>query len=324
MKRFMKTCAVMAAVLCLLGLLLGVTASSLRGREAISEVVEKVTGGWVHINMDDIKNWGLTVGKNVSEIVDNMGVDYDINEHTIFEHSHKIYKGDVAKYCPGDNVEKLEVAVGGCLFETKASGDGKFYIEADNVNKFQGYVEGGTLYIKATDGAKNWSRAGSCSIILYVPRDCVFEEVEMEMGAGVMEISDLRSAGEISLEVGAGKIVIDRISSPDLELEIGAGEIQLKDMEVGELSAGIGMGNFAAAGSADGDVKIECSMGNVELTLFGGEKSFNYSIECSMGNVDLGGGSYSGLAKEKKIQNGAAKTMEIECSMGNVTVSFDN
>lgn len=326
MKKFMKACVITAAVLCLLGLLLGVTAGSIRGREAISKAVETVTGGKVTVSMDDIKGWGIMVGDRVGDIaqlVDN-GVNYDLGDSSMFEHSYKIYKGNVSKYCPGSGIENLDVKVGGCVFETKTSGDGKFYIEVTNSHKFQGYVKDDTLYIKASSGAKTWNRIGSCSITLYVPEDFEFESVEMELGAGVMEFSNLRALDEISLEVGAGQIVIDKVKSPSLELEIGAGEIQLKGMEAGKLSAEIGMGNFTAKGSASEDVDIKCSMGNVDLKLSGSEQSFNYSIECAMGNVDLGGSSYSGLAKEKNIQNGADKTMEIECSMGNITVKFDN
>lgn len=343
MKRFMKTCAVIAAVLCLLGLLLGVTASSLRGRKAISEVVEKVTGGWVHVNVDDFWEWSFSVGKRMGNIAQQVteqiesvedlelwqGVEitdfgYDVSEKSMFEHGYKLYKGNVSKYCPGEQIVNLDVNVGGCVFETKASADDKFYIEVKNANKFQGYVEDETLYIKAADGAKSWNKTKSCRITLYVPGNFSFGSVEVAMGAGTLAFSELKALEDISLEVGAGQIVVERIQGLDLELEIGAGEIRLRDMEAGELAAEIGLGSFKAEGSVSGNVDISCSMGNVDLNLSDSEESFDYLIQCAMGNIDLGGGSYSGLAKEKKIQNGAARTMEIECSMGNVKVTFDN
>lgn len=343
MKRFMKTCAIIAAALCLLGLLLGVTASSLRGREAISEVVEKVTGGWVHVNMDDFWGWSVSVGRKMGAVVQQVtdqietaenlellpggmtDFGYDVSEKSMFEHGYQLYKGDVKKYCPGEEVENLDVNVGGCTLETKASSDGKFYIEVKNASKFQGYVEGGTLYIKAADGAKSWNKAKSCHITLYVPRDFSFVSVEVAMGAGTLDFSELKAREDISLEVGAGQIVVKSIQSAGhLELEIGAGEIRLQDMEAGELAAEIGMGSFTAEGSVTGNVEIQCSMGNVELDLADSEESFDYVIQCAMGSINLGGGSYSGLAQEKRIQNGAARTMEIECSMGNVEVNFNN
>lgn len=319
MKKFMKGCAVTAAVLFLLGLLLAIAGGTARGSAAISEVVQKVTGGRVNVNFGDVKDWGITI----ADSIDSLGVNYDIGDSSMFEHSYKIYKGDVSKYCPGTGIENLDIEVGGCVFETKASKDDSFYIEVAKAYKFQGYVKGSTLYIKASNGAKTWNKIGSCTITLYVPRDFMFGTVDMEMGAGVMEFSDLRAGDCISIEVGAGQIVIDNIQSNEIELEIGAGEIELKNMEVwGKLTAEIGMGNFEANGVVMGDADIECAMGNVDLELSGSETSYNYTVECAMGNIDIGDHSYSGLAKETSINNGAGNTIEIECAMGNVTVSF--
>lgn len=327
MKKFMKGCAITAAVFCLLGLLLAIAGGTARGSAAISEVVRRVTGGRVTVNFDDVKDWGVMIHDNIKSIdsvtITDWGVNYDINDRSMFAHSQKIYKGDVSKYCPGTGIENLDIEVGGCILEAKTSKDDSFYIEVNKAYKFQGYVEDATLYIKASNGAKTWNKMGSCTITLYVPRDFMFGTVEVELGAGVLEFSDLRAGDCISLEVGAGQIGIDNLQSNELNLEIGAGEIELENMEVwGELAAEIGMGNFEAHGTVYADANIQCSMGNVDLELAGGETSYNYIVECAMGNIDIGNHSYSGLAKETSINNGAGVTVEIQCAMGNVSVSF--
>lgn len=340
MKKFMKGCAITAAVLCLLGLLLATAAGTARGSQAISEVVAKVTGGRVSVNLGDIKDWGIILRERVSEATTEVGdvieqieevdavegthVHYDIHDSSMFEHSYKIYKGDVDKYCPGTGIENLDIEVGGCILETEVSNDDNFYIEVEKAYKFQGYVKDQTLYIKASSGAKSWNKLGSTVVTLYVPEYFKFGTVDVEMGAGMLEFSDLRAGDLISLEVGAGQIAVDHIESNSLELEIGAGEIVLDDMEVwGELTAEIGMGNLEACGIVSADASIECSMGNVDLKLKDSEESYNYVLECAMGNIDIGNNSYSGLAKEKDINNrGAERTIKIECAMGNVTVSF--
>ena len=317
--------------MCLLGLLLAIAGGTARGSAAISEVVRKVTRGRVTVNFDDVKDWGVMIHDTIesatntieSATITDWGVNYDINEHSMFEHSHKIYKGDVPKYCLGDDVADLDIEVGGCILETKTSKDNSFYVEVTKAYKFQGYVEDATLYIKASNGAQTWNKMGSCTITLYVPRDFWFEDVDIEMGAGVLEFSDLLASDCISLEVGAGQIVIDNICSNELELEIGAGEIVLKNMDVyKELSAEVGMGNFEANAVVMGDAEIQCSMGNVNLELAGSEQNYNYNIECAMGNIDLGNRSYSGLAREMSINNNAGVTVDIQCAMGNVSVSF--
>lgn len=322
MKKFMKGCAITAAVLCLLGLLLAIAGGTARGSDIISEVVQKVTGGRVHVDFGDVKDWGVTIADTIDTI--DSGVNYDINDQSIFAHSQKIYKGDVAKYSLGKGIENLDIEVGGCILEARASSDDNFYIEAEKAYKFQGYVEGSTLYVKASNGAKTWNRMGSCTITLYIPEGFTFGTVEMEMGAGVLEFDDLRAGDFVYLTAGAGQIVIDSIQSSQVELEVGAGEIKLKGMEVGELEAEVGMGNFEARGIITGQAEIKCAMGNVDLRLAGSEKNYNYSVECAMGNIDIGGHSYSGLSKKTDIDNGAGNDIDLNCAMGNVTVSFEN
>ncbi len=322
MFKFMKGCAITAAVLCLLGLLLVIAGGTARGSQAIAEVVEKVTGGRVSVNFEDVEDWGVTI----ADVIDS-GACYEIseNEYYIFQDTNEIYKGDVPKYCLGADIENLDIEVGGCIFETRPSSDDNFYIEVKKAYKFQGYVEDATLYIRASNGAKTWNKMGSCTITLYVPEDFMFGTVDMEMGAGVLEYSDLRAGEWISLAVGAGQIVIDNIQSLELEIEIGAGEIQLKDMQVwAELDAEIGVGNFEARGTISGEADIKCSMGNVALTLLGSERNYNYTIECAMGNIDIGDHNYSGLSKETSIDNGAGSDIDISCAMGNVSVSFED
>lgn len=313
MKKFMKRCAITAAVLFLAGLLLAIAAGTARGVEDIDEVVRKVTGDRSYVRIELGNIWDLGNIRDSSLFV---GGDK--------EYSDKVYTGNVPKYCPGEGIEDLEIQVGGCILETKASEDDKFYIEVQKAYKFQGFVEGGTLYIRASDSAKTWNRLESCTITLYVPERFLFGTVDVKLGAGTLSFTDLCAVGYISMEVGAGQIFANGIRSSDLQLEIGAGEIELRDMEVGgDFLVNIGMGSFEGRGTLTGDVIIECAMGNVELELSDSEKSFDYTLECAMGNIDLGDKSYAGLAKEKEVTNGADRIMRVKCAMGNVTVSFD-
>lgn len=322
MKKFMKGCLIAALVLCVIGVVLAVAGGSVRGSAAISEMVEKVTGGRVHLNLGNGDGWGLNLDGQIVENITGLDVNYNVNDASMFNSDFEILKGDVSKYCPGTGIENLSIEVGGCVLETKTSKDDNFYIEAEKAYKFQGYVEDNTLHIKSSSGARNWSRVGSCVITLYVPEDFCFAKAEIEMGAGAMKLSKLHAEGDIFLEVGAGQIVLDQVQGGKVDCSIGAGQIELKGMKVNELTAEIGMGELAAEGEILGDAVVECSMGNVELQVKGSQKDFNYIVACAMGNVDLGSDSYSGVSNEKTIENGASKQMSVKCAMGNITVVF--
>lgn len=315
MKRFMKVCAVAALIMIVLGAVLGIVGSSAVGRDAISSVVDKVTGG--RIKVFGGSGWGLLPEIQIGG-ADMAG--FNIGDSSMFSRDYEVLAGDVEKYCPGSGIRNLKVEVGGCHFETKKSEDGSVYLEAEKTRKFQGYVEGDTLYVMATAGAGiSWLK--DARVVLYLPEEYEFGEVEVDMGAGEMKFDRLE-AEEASLEVGAGRIVLNEVYARNLEISVGAGQIELKEMTVGHLDAEVGMGEFLAKGVISGSVEAECSMGNIEMEIEGRKEDFNYHLEGSMGNIDLDRESFGGFAEERDIDNHAEKTMQVECSMGNISIRF--
>lgn len=321
MKKFMKGCAVTALILVVLGLALAAIGGTAKGGAVISQAVETVTGGRVRINLGNWANWGITVGDRFKESLDE--VDYDINDSIGFSSRYDVQKGDIEKYRLEGTVTNLEIEAGGCSFRVESSGDDYFYVEAENAGKFQAYVESGTLYISTTTGVGTWSELSGSKITLYVPENYSYKEAEIDLGAGILEFPGLK-AEEASLDVGAGQIVADSVEVGKLEVNVGMGQIELTNMVVTDLEAEVGMGELIAKGAVEGSIEAECSMGNLELWIEGSQEDFNYELSGAMGSLTLGSESYSGLAHEKKIDNGAGKKMEIECSMGNVTIKFTN
>lgn len=326
MKKFMKTCAIIALVMIVAGIALGIVASTRAGRSTISQVVEAATGGRVRLEFDE--GWGFFGRLELGDMevgIPGLGVDYmesyDIGDASMFSKNHEILSGDVDMYSLGSEIRNMEVQVGGCHFETKFSKDDAIYVETKNVRKFQGYVEGDTLYVLATTVAGvSWSNKKS-TVILYLPQDYEFDQVEIDMGAGELEFDRL-NAKEASLEVGAGRILLGSAKAQELKAEVGAGQIEFKDMAVGKLDVEVGMGEFLAQGAVSGDVEVDCSMGNVEIELEGRKEDFNYQLEGAMGSIQLDGDNMGGFAQEKSISNGADKSMRIECAMGNITLKF--
>lgn len=316
MKKFMKGCGIVALVFLALGLALVIAAGTVRGRETITYVVDKVTGGRVQISFDGLIGWGIQVRDKLPE------PGYDIEDATSFDSSHTIWGGDMEKTCLGEDVEALKVEVGGCLFHTEVSADDSFYIKASDTGKSQAYIENGTLYVRST--TKSVTLLGSwkgSKITLYVPAGYHFKEADIELGAGEL-MFDALEADQISLGVGAGRITADRLKTQSLTMEIGMGQIDMKDVEVESLVAEVGMGNLMVEGTVNGDADVSCAMGNVDLKLMGSQQNFNYQIEGALGNIDLGQESYSGIGLSREIDNGAPKEMKVKCEAGNITIKF--
>lgn len=315
MKGFMKFCAITALSLLLAGVILIAAGSSALGGGLMSAVIARATGGRVTFQLSDWKDWGTSLLNQLNF------VNYKTGDATSFSSKYPILSGDIDKYRLDDTFSRIDIEVGGCTFTTRNSGDDAFYIEVENTDKFQAYVEADTLYMKSVTTSMFQKAQNKCKIVFYVPAAYQFDHVSMELGAGRMEVSDLH-AGEASLEVGAGEIVVRGTEADKLKLSVGMGSIELDGMSVNQLDISVGMGGVTAKGSVSGDIKADCSMGSVEMTLAGSRNDFNYKLDCAMGTIELDSDEYSGMATSKTIDNGAGKSITVDCSMGSTTIRF--
>ena len=329
MKKFMKVCGITALIFIVVGLILAFAAGTTEGAAAIRDAVSEATNGKVQVNLNGIGDWGVHIAEGAEQWTDGVmdgiedwedTVNYDIEKAMVFDDGFELFSGEVKKEFAAPEIQELDVEVGGCSFTIEESGDDRFYVEAEGMKKFQTYVKGDCLFIKGTVKAVVGDKIDG-NVVLKVPAGFNFEKLDMEIGAGVMELGEL-SAKKIDLEVGAGQIIADKAICEDLMVMVGMGEARMNDMQVAKFDAEVGMGNIYAKGNVSEKVIVECAMGNVELELAGKQEDYDYSIECGMGNVTVGGNTYSGLAKEKDISNGADRKMDVECAVGNIDIQF--
>ena len=323
MKKFMKTCAIIALVLFIARVAMAVTAGTIKGTSAIGDVVESVTGGKVHVNLDNLAdNWGVFIGEGDSG--ENGGY-YNISEQDMFSDDYEILEGDVKQDYPGEEIHSLIVEVSGCTLTLEPTEEENYYVEANDIGKFQCYEEDGVLYLKASQTVGEWKNINKASkehaITLYVPIYYSFQDLSVNLGAGIVDMSRIR-AQNLDMEVGAGQINVDGIEACTCQLNAGMGEIVLKDMAVENMQAETGMGHLELSGSILESAEVQCSMGAVEMYLSGSEKDYNYEVSAAMGSVTLGGKEYSGFSEEKEVDNGADVTLQLDCAMGSIDVTF--
>ena len=278
--------------------------------------------GWGAGRNSDSGDTGRYEYESIGEVVDSGEFEgYDIDEASMFSTEYPVRSGNVEETFSAEGIANLHVELGGSLFYVEESSDDTFYVEAENTGKFQAYKSGGTMYIKSSRKTRIWDEIEKCSVTLYIPENYVFTEVNMELGAGLMELGTLNGE-KMELEVGAGQITADYLESGNLDIYVGAGEVIVNDMSVTELSSSVGAGHFYAGGTVNGNINAECAMGSLELSLNAAEEDFDYSVECMAGAVMVGSNSYSGLASERNWSNNAGRNMDLECSMGRIVVSF--
>lgn len=318
MSKFVKCSLIVAGVFAALGVVFCLVSAILGGRSLIyyarndSYVEERirVIGDVLEDFVYRIDGWHISWrDKNPEELTIN---------------DHMITSAGLEEHQPIEGIRNLNLTLGAGSFviREKDTDDGMIDIYIQGKGGCDYAQKGDTLYVEGFKGIKTIGTDLSENVItLIIPAGTSMDEVDIEVGAGVMEIVSLK-AKEIDALIGAGELRIDQAQIQDFSAEVGAGRVEAYNMDVEEASLTLSMGECIYEGAISGNLDIECDMGNMEIFLSGHEDDYNYEIECGAGNVEIGGESYAALASERHINNGCHRDIEVECNMGNIEIQF--
>lgn len=314
MKKFMKVCGITVLIIFLLGVGLA-TIGKLGGG---GRTLERQILDGVFSFGSDVRDWGSRWLWNEE------WETYDLNMNNIFDSAYDIIRsGESVTDFNSEEIQNMELSLGGCKMILKESADGNFHVRAEKVQNFQTYVKDGTLYVNSLVSG-SWSFSSLSTVItVEIPAGFEFEKVRMSLGAGEFT-SDILSGKEVKLELGAGQVTIEKLSVVNMECEVGAGQIIIRNAEtIGNLDFKVGMGNLEFTGSIPGNLVAECAMGQMCFHIEGSkEGDHDYNLQCAAGNLRAGSTSFAGVAANKKIDNGTGSLYKLECAMGNLEVTF--
>lgn len=299
MKKFAKIMLIIAAVFAVLGIGLSVAGAAMgAGSADFSQTMKDRFGNAFRYAYYFVKD---------DDSHDNEWDD-DQEEH---ESEHKTGSsvsgtsdGNMKTY-QIDDIEKIlnleiDLTYDELILETHSGNDIKVDVENDDAGNVKVRTDSDTLYITSTK--KNTPHR---TISVYYPENMKFAETEIEVAAGNIQMNSDFYAGSLEVYVGAGEFKnVASVTANDTSIEVGTGSVQLSGLDTKLLEG-------------------ECGMGALTLELAGKESDYSYKLECGVGNIQLGAQSYSGLGREKTIQNpGASRQANLECGMGEISVSF--
>lgn len=204
------------------------------------------------------------------------------------------------------DVSKLDVDVAQVEVDIQQYDGNTIKVEQADVSsrlKLDIYQEDQTLYVETNNKFQVMLHDNYGVIRIYLPK--------------TMKLS------EVDLSVGAGELFADGIQASTMDVEVGAGRGEVTNFKVDELSADCGAGEMELSGNSGKKADMECGIGRISYQVAGQEKDYNYDIESGIGSIEIGGSSFTGLAQEKKIDNGGSREMIINCGVGEVIVNFD-
>ena len=188
-----------------------------------------------------------------------------------------------------EGIRELNVSLGAgiCTISEKDEADGLIDLYVNGKGGFNFYIKDSTLYVEGFKGNQlfNVNQLDN-EMTLRIPRGMGFEEMDLEIGAGIMEIDNLK-AKEFDAVIGAGELGINKAEIIDFSVEIGAGNLVAGDMHVRGADLEVDLGNCSYEGIIEQELDAECNMGSMDFLLKGKEKDHNYEIECSAGNVEI-------------------------------------
>lgn len=323
MKKITKICLIISGIFAVLGFVFCIIGVSMGfGLNQLKNVVQGNTF-----------RWGNTSRFSVNTTIN--GNDQNGSENYINAENWS-YLGE--EY-PSEDVRNLDIQFEFGTLILEYSDTENIEIEAEYRSQWDSYsrsigwkMKGNTLEIKDTLDQKilkifQFGNSDS-TLTIRIPKEKVFDEVSMEIGAAYVNANTELKAREIDITIGAGEMVngtqqLQTLQAQEVSLEVGAGNMEFSGIYAEHLELDCGAGNMDFANVTSGNTELECGMGRVAMELTGQENNYDYEVDCGIGEISIGDSTYSGLAQSKIIKNNGEYLLDIDCGIGEVVISFE-
>lgn len=191
----------------------------------------------------------------------------------------------------------------------------KFSVES-NLKYLTVTEKGGVL--KIIERAKPGLKYTDPTLTLCIPKDGVFQEIDITTGAAKLTSVPL-SADSIRLKLGAGKVQFEGLNAfSESSIEGGAGEIVVKSGTLKDLDVTLGVGSLEMTVALQGENELKCGVGGTKLTLIGSMEDYKLDVSKGLGSVVIDGEEVSDSATSG---NGQCR-VKIDGGIGSVNVTF--
>lgn len=158
-----------------------------------------------------------------------------------------------------NEIDKLDIEmVAGTLTIERYNGT-NIEVENNNALGYSVRKSGSELKIEGSLGGSS----GKGTVVVRIPEDKVFHEMDLEIGAGDASIA-LLDAKEIKIDVAAGRVTMNlpgKEADYNLDLECGAGQINLGDQSY----SGLGSEKKTNNSGATRKLELECGAGQINI-----------------------------------------------------------
>ena len=213
----------------------------------------------------------------------------------------------------GERVKELDVDVGAFNFIVKKEGD-SFSLSKHEYIIYS--VEDDKLVIK--EKGRKWFERVEGSVLLTIPEDYDFEEIDIESDGGKVELTGLH-VRDIDLTLGAGTLILKNLEvTGEADIEGGTGKVEIKKGTYNNIKCKVKVGSLQFFGKITGDSEFETSLGSCDVKLIG--DSNIYSIRGLKGLGDFIIGNY--VINEDTIFGYGKIKIVVKGGFGGVVIKF--
>jgi DUF4097 and DUF4098 domain-containing protein YvlB len=155
------------------------------------------------------------------------------------------------------------------------------------------------------------------TLLLVLPKGTAFERVDVQTGAGKVEIESLQTK-TLSFEIGAGEAIINSLTvSQEAEIDGGAGALTVRSGSINGLDFDMGVGEVNLSVELYGANSIDCGVGELNLSL-GGMENYALKVSKGLGSIKIDGQTYG---EDVNLGNGENK-INVSGGVGAINVQF--
>lgn len=189
-----------------------------------------------------------------------------------------------------------------------------FHVQT-NTNNIE-YKQSNNQLVVKEKNANLFNSNNQRTITITIPVDTVLDTVSIEAGAGEIQIEKMATKN-LDLEIGAGTVnITDLQVTQKAKIEGGAGRLEMLSGEIANLDLEMGIGDLILATSLSGNNKIDAGIGKLELTLTDGLDNYVIRANKGIGFIKIDGNEIN-----NNVEYGNGKThLKINGGMGSIEV----
>ena len=157
------------------------------------------------------------------------------------------------------------------------------------------------------------------TLTLYLPQQLLLEDAEISSGAGRLELEELRCR-ELDLELGAGMVEIHHLTvEKSADIKGGAGQIVIHNGSFHNLELDMGLGRAEIFATLTGATELSAGIGELVLTVPESPENYTVTARSGIGEMKINGQPVF----ESDTFGTGPKLLKLEGGIGSVSVYFE-